>query len=829
MNKLILAILLSLPMVVHAQVSGPGNTFGFRSQINVPLDLDGDGCKETIEIGDYDGDGSLEIADDIEAGMDALTGSAALTCADAAGKTTAPKHVTLIPGIFKASEANGAWPTPTGDYAGYGLFLTVPSDTLFECPLATGSGSAMTTSGASSTNNGASVRSLTVIRAPAWSDRYDKVTTPEVNGLGVAVTDDRRNYSVVGSAMNGPKEAGNGSKNIIIRGCEFDGNMGTDYEVRSSVLPGDCTTNPALDCYTFPTRMVGRFHECTDCRIERNYFHSSAHTGLYGKYVNGIIADGNRISHYGNYNADRNTGASPDENAKYGQAGFYAYTTKNLGDMNLVIFRNNLVQHGSGGASTRRDTSSGDGGDDAPFPSITNVFYDDNVFEDLEGDCFLLGGISGGHARNTVCSDYTGNRLFENHQPLTSYAMGSYAGDIQTVDNFIVSGMTLYPRAGPGFALSIEDGLSGVVLENIYIDGEYNIGGCVQFIGPSSIKVRNWTLRRCGSEKSAATQAGTFNPGYAESGAQSAVQITEGWDRIHGSACPGTNCGQGILDIDGMDIEGYYTAAFYLGSPISGQVWKNVSITGGKGSNNLTATVGTSTVRGMRITSNTPPMWDMTFENWTLTAVPDPWAYRGEYAGASKPDCQKTLGADKVDRFDNTWIMINDATTANDIVGGGDGSIRNRAYCVEDSANLGTWEWVIFRVNYADAFELTRSEFGTASPASGRFVFKNIMFNWADGMSAGNDNWAIDFSNAGGNTSTLAGTILDGVTIRGQEAGPYQYALESGIQTGSAQAADWSLSGTTGSDPTDGVSSGSHEPICIGLNDASKCIIFHVP
>ena len=836
MNKLILAILLSLSMTAHAQVSGPGNTFGFRSQVNVPLDLDGDGCKETIEIGDYDGDGSLEITDDIEAAMDALTGSSSLSCADAAGKTTAPKHVTLIPGIFKASETNGAWPTPADDYLGYGLFLTIPSDTLFECPLATGSASAMTTSGlivdevvtTVSTNDGASVRSPTVIRAPAWSDRYDPVINTEVNGLGVAVTDDRRNYSVVGSAMNGDpgQSPSNGSKNITIRGCEFDGNMGTDYEVRSSVLPTGCVTNPALACYTFPTRMVGRFHECTNCRIERNYFHSSVHAGLYGKYVPGIIADGNRISHYGNYNADQTTGAAPDSNAEYGQAGFYAYTTKNLGDMDLVIFRNNLVQHGSAGASTRRDFSSGAGGSDGPFPTITNVFYDDNVFEDIEGDCFRFGGVSGGHARNTVCRDYTGGRMFESHNSLLSWAFGSYRGDIQTVENFVISGMTLYPRVGSNVGMNIEDGLNGVVLENIYMDGQYGLATtCVQFEGPSSVKVRNMTLRRCGSELAQTAVAGTIiNPGYAGSSVQSAVQITTGWNRIYGSACPGVNCGQGILDIDGLDIDGYYTAAFYVGSGISGQVWKNVSISGGRSSAGLGSAITPGNTYGIRFHNDADPIYDMTFENWNVKAVPDPWAYRGEYtiAAPGLPTCQETeqdpsnpTAAEKSDRFADTWIIITDATDHTDISTGGS-NVRNSAYCVLDSVTL-TWGWQLFRTMYTEGFSFIYE----LSADSGRLVFKNIQFDWADGWNSQAAR-AIDFNAAAGQTLTqMGGTILDGVTIRGHELGPYEHALARGIRTGSAQAADWKLSGST-----TGASSGSEEPICEGLSIPAGCIEF---
>lgn len=803
MNKLILAILLSLPIIANAQVSGPGNTFGFRSQVNVPLDLDGDGCKETIEIGDYDGDGSLEITDDIEAAMDALVGASGLACSTGSTPflTTAPKHVTLIPGIFRASETNNAWPTASGDYIRYGLFLTVPSDTLFECPMATGSASAATvttlSTPATATNDGAFVRSLTVIRAPAWADT--------LTGQVVGITDDRRNYSVVGSAMNGPIEAGNGSKNIIIRGCEFDGNMGTDYVLRTVASGG-----------TFPTRMVGRFHECTDCRVERNFFHSSPHAGLYGKLVNGFVADGNRISHYGNYNAAQ----TADAHNNYGQAGFYAYTTKTLGDMNSVIFRNNFVQHGSAGAITRRDVSSGPTGSDGPFPTITNVFFDDNMFEDLRGNCFLLGGVSGGHAVNTVCREYTGGRLFESHLGLSSRAVGSYRGDIQNVDNFAISGLTMYPSANVDFALNIGPGLEGVLLENIYIDGQYQLSsGCVNIDGPAYVKIRNMTLRRCGSELEQAAIVGTIlNPGYATSSIQSAFQVTTGWNRIYGSACPGTNCGQGILDIDGLDIEGYYTAAFYMSAPISGQVWKNVSISGGRSSAGLGSANTPGGVYALRTLGATDPIYDMTFENWNVKAVPDPWAYRGEYtiAAPGLPTCQETLASDLSDRFADTWIIIEDAADHTDITTGG-GTTRNSAYCVLDSATS-IWGWELFRTRYAEAFSFI---FGMDA-LSGRFIFRNIQFDWADSWD-GAANYAIDFNAQSVQPSTFAGTILDGVTIRGHEIGPYEHALMRGIRTGSAIASDWRLSGST-----DGTSTGE-EPICVGLDAPANCIVFHVP
>ena len=505
-------------------ITDPDNpVWRFREEM---LDTDNDGLPDTALVGDWDGDGKLEIEDDIQGALDALT-------------DTDSHHITIAAGAYK--------PWGTCVSGGEACTHDDPIDTS-EC---TGSGTpAMCCTGSGTGTCGTSVPCPTGDTCCATSTDTCSFSPGGTYGLieppSNTLIECRPGAVLHGlpwtDATNGDAVFGIlGVDNVTVTGCEIDGGM---CEAGDSGCPtsgyvggiGDCTGICALARMGFYLRSGN-----TNIHVTNNYIHDTHHAALYAKDSVGVWFEGNRLEYVGNHPAQ---GGSPFNCV-------YLYDEDAGATSDIHVLDNECRYTGGSGYNTRADV---DGTD-----FVSSVIFDGNIARDTGLSGFSLSG-----ARHVVLSD---NVSFDAGENGLIFIQPDAMGDQYDI---IVNGFMSFDATLNG--LYIQQSNDRIDLHDIRIVTPTR--SCVLADGPmGSLVMDGLDLYECGRYGVALdSTSGGFGSSYITRHAtiirNLTVDGTDAVDRTDATYYPGLYIGgpSQYITLEGHRYSGFTDKAIWFGT-----------------------------------------------------------------------------------------------------------------------------------------------------------------------------------------------------------------------------------------------------------------------
>jgi hypothetical protein len=475
--------------------------------MNVPIDTDGDGLYDLLRCGDYDRDGSQEMAD-VAACIAALT-------------DTGGAHLIVSTGVY-APYATGGVPG-----ANEGVLEIALDNFTLDCEpgaVLTGMSDTKTAAADDVSTVYVTVNAFRIANCEINGDYYDSGGILDFTAsAGGATTLTDSDTSVDFTTLV------NNRATVILRpggasvckaasspwSCCTGAGAGATCSEEVKVITGTTSTqitvgsawtnNPANgDHYsvgytgssgTQNTRMGIRIANGVDHIIENNYVHDTHHACIYVADSETVRVHQNRMEDCGGFYDVTGTGSQP---------GVYLFANADSTLSDAKVTENSVRRSGESAYNTRKASSS--------TSVVKNVVMSDNYAyqgsvdaDGIASPCLTLGSLQNATVTNLLCEQTSTGIVFTGGATyLSSSTTEPYSNRDVMVDNVVVRNTIAHYRTGQAFGVNVGDYQENVRISNLIVDTTYaeslldSNASCVLFNSPQrNLAFERVLLKNC--------------------------------------------------------------------------------------------------------------------------------------------------------------------------------------------------------------------------------------------------------------------------------------------------------------------------------------------